>query len=559
MSWLAQFKNRLRALFGKKRFETDMAEELRAHLEMQAAANRAAGMDADEARYAARRQFGHLDGIKETARDQRGWVWPEQLAKDFRFAARGLARSPGFTAIALLTLALGLAVNGIVFLFANDFFLRPLPAHEPDQLVVIAQRTPLFEFPFPFSYPDLGEFRRCLESGPGGNPDMARAFSGLMGYKEEAVHLSRTGELTERTWVHAVAANVAGLLYARAATRERELAIRGALGASRGRLLRQLLVESVVLALGAGAVGTGAVIWVNPYLTAILPTPPTMAPPAETGVDWRLLAFTFGVSLVTGLLTGLLPALKASRFAVLPLLKEGTPAAGRMRTRLRSVLVIGQVALSCVVLVCAGLALRSLQQLSRVNLGFQPGNLLLASFDLQLQRYNPDQGRRARRHRAAPRRPGNLWTGFLRGHAAHARNRDSPGPRRGDRRGHPAGDARRSPAGPARPWLRPARLLRPHLGAGQPALRRQPHGYDRVCRSCCAGGGDFAARLLAPGAARDEGKPGGGAAGGIALRAGEGLGVRFKFRFLRSGLLGQNLNLNLPPQPCPFSPPRGRG
>jgi predicted permease len=187
------------------------------------------------------------------------------------------------------------------------------------------------------------------------------------------------------------AANVANLLYARAADRERDLAIRGAMGASRGRLLRQLLSESVLLALAAGAVGTVAALAVQPYLNRMV-SPRDFAPAADTGVDWRLLVFTLGAALAAGLLTGLLPALKATRLDILPLIKAGVPTLSRTRHRWRSLLVIGQVALSCVVLVCAGLAVRSLRQLSHVPLGFRPDHLLIASFDLDRQRYSPEQG-----------------------------------------------------------------------------------------------------------------------------------------------------------------------
>jgi predicted permease len=189
------------------------------------------------------------------------------------------------------------------------------------------------------------------------------------------------------------AANVANLLYARAADRERELGIRGALGASRWRLLRQLVIESVLLALGAGALGTLAAAWIFPYLTAAT-TPGGFAPPAETGMDWRLFVFAFGASVAAGFLAGLIPALKATRRDVLPLLKERAPSTSRTRHPLRSLLVIGQVAVSCLVLVCAGLAIRSLHRLSGVDLGFQPNHLFLASFDLGLQRYDSARGRR---------------------------------------------------------------------------------------------------------------------------------------------------------------------
>ena len=188
------------------------------------------------------------------------------------------------------------------------------------------------------------------------------------------------------------AANVANLLFARAADRQRELAIRGALGASRWQLLRQLLVESVLLALGAAVVGMIAALCVIPSLSTIGPGG-DFAPGLYAGADWRLFAFAFGLALVTGILAALLPALKATRLNVLPQLKEGAGTIAPARHLLRSALVVAQVAVSCVVLAVAGLALRSLHNLSNVHLGFQPGNLLLASYDLGLQRYSTDQGR----------------------------------------------------------------------------------------------------------------------------------------------------------------------
>ena len=499
------------------------------------------------------------------------------LLQDIRYAIRVLAKSPGFTAVAVLTLALGLTVNATVFSIVNDFFLRPLPAKNPEQLVIIAEKSPAqSDMLFPFSYPDFLDFRRVVEGGERDSPDMPRTFSGLMAYKEEVVHLSRAGAGTERTFVHAgsgdyfavlgvqpflgrlflpsegrqpgadpivvlthdawrsrfasdpriigqpvklngvsftvigvtppgfvgaawgtalsgfvpatmlpqlsmahggmidrrgdtgffmmgrlqpgtsldqaraavdvlmarlvtndpihyapqakavvlresmsrptpfvatfvplvvsalmtmallvlaiAAANVANLLFARAADRQRELAIRGALGASRWQLLRQLLVESVLLALGAAFVGMIAALCVIPSLSTIGPGG-DFAPGQYTGLDWRLFAFAFGIAFVTGILAALLPALKATRLDVVQRLKEGAGTMAPARHLLRSALVVAQVAVSCVVLTVAGLALRSLHNLSNVHLGFQPGNLLLASYDLGLQRYSAERGR----------------------------------------------------------------------------------------------------------------------------------------------------------------------
>jgi hypothetical protein len=120
--------------------------------------------------------------------------------------------------------------------------------------------------------------------------------------------------------------------------------------------------------------------------------PGDMAPPANTGTDWRLYVFTFVASLATGILAGLLPALKATRLEILPLLKN-SPAIAGGRHQLRNLLVIGQVAISCVVLICAGLAARSVQKLAQSNLGFRPDHLFLASVDPTLERYSDERGR----------------------------------------------------------------------------------------------------------------------------------------------------------------------
>jgi predicted permease len=187
-------------------------------------------------------------------------------------------------------------------------------------------------------------------------------------------------------------ANVANLLYARTADREREMAIRGALGAKRWRLLRQLLAESTLLALAAGALGAMTAIAVTPMLSKLI-VPGDMAPPANTGTDWRLFVFTFVASLATGILAGLLPALKATRLEILPLLKNSPTIAGG-RHRLRSLLVIAQVAFSCLVLICAGLAARSVQKLSQLDLGFRPDHIFLATVDPSLERYGDERSRR---------------------------------------------------------------------------------------------------------------------------------------------------------------------
>jgi predicted permease len=128
---------KLKALLSREQLEADMTEELRAHLEMQEAANRAAGMSAEEARYAARRQFGGVDQIKEQARDQRGWVWLEQLWKDFLLAGRTLRKNRGFSAVAIVTLAIGIGATASLFSVINGLLRDPLPYPDAGRLTTV--------------------------------------------------------------------------------------------------------------------------------------------------------------------------------------------------------------------------------------------------------------------------------------------------------------------------------------------------------------------------------------------------------------------------------------
>jgi putative ABC transport system permease protein len=174
-------------------------------------------------------------------------------------------------------------------------------------------------------------------------------------------------------------ANVASLLLARASGRRREIAIRAALGASRARLIRQLLAESMLLAVVGGGLGLLCAHWGVSVLAGVADT---VLPRAdEISLDPRVLLFTLGVSLFAGLLFGLAPALQATRVDFHDTLKEGTRA-GDARQRARSLLVVGQVAVSLVLLVGVGLLLRSLAAVLDVQPGFNSGNLLTASLNL---------------------------------------------------------------------------------------------------------------------------------------------------------------------------------
>jgi len=165
MNWLHPLRLRFRALFQKEKLDTQMDDEMRSHIEMQTQENIEAGMKPEEARYAALRQFGRVEAIKEACRDQRGVCWLENLFQDIRYGARRLRRSPGFTAVAVLTLALGIGANTVIFSLVNALLLRTVSGvTEPQQLAAfefkegeMARRMPLF------SYPDFVDLRQSVD------------------------------------------------------------------------------------------------------------------------------------------------------------------------------------------------------------------------------------------------------------------------------------------------------------------------------------------------------------------------------------------------------------
>jgi len=188
--------------------------------------------------------------------------------------------------------------------------------------------------------------------------------------------------------------NVANLLLARAVGRRREIAIRLSLGAGRMRLLRQLLTESLLLAAMGGVGGLLLAYWTkNLFLMFV---PPTDFPISVAfNMDWRVIGFTAAVAMFTGILFGLAPALQATRPDVVPALKDESAGAGgaRGKSRLRGALVVAQVSLSLVLLIAAGLFLRSLQNVQAANPGFRPENMLIAGMDLFPSGYTPERGR----------------------------------------------------------------------------------------------------------------------------------------------------------------------
>src|SRR3954464_1808650 len=185
-------------------------------------------------------------------------------------------------------------------------------------------------------------------------------------------------------------ANVANLLLARSAARQKALALRAALGASRTRVLRQMLTESILLSAIGGAAGLVLSIWLTDVLMSMLPEG---APRIEqVGIDYRVLTFALGVTALTGILFGIVPALQASKLDVTSALKEGGRSGeGHRRTSARSLLLIGEVALSLMLLVGAGLLIKSFLRLQEVRPGFNAQNVLIAKLSLPGVKYKSDQ------------------------------------------------------------------------------------------------------------------------------------------------------------------------
>ncbi len=205
-------------------------------------------------------------------------------------------------------------------------------------------------------------------------------------------------------------ATVANLLLARAVSRRKEIAIRLSLGAARGRLVRQLLTESLLLAFAGGAAGLLVAVWGRDFLWSL--RPPFLPATLDLALDARVLGFTFGLSLATGVLFGLLPALQSSRPEMVTALKNqaAPPIRGRglgiLKTR--SLLVIAQVALSLVSLIGAALFIRSLLEAQRIDPGFEPQGLVTLSLDPGGRGYDPPRGQELYRQAVeeAERMPG---------------------------------------------------------------------------------------------------------------------------------------------------------
>jgi putative ABC transport system permease protein len=533
--------NWLRQLFSRQRMYGELSEEIREHLQEKTEELIAGGMSRQEATHAARREFGNVNLVEENGRDIWRWLTIENFFADVRYGLRMLRRNPVFTAVAMLTIAIGIGANTAVFSVVNSVLLKPLNYPKPQELVALHQIAPgaagladfrnglLLSPSMYFTYaeqnrtfqalgvwiPDLvanvtglaepeqvravdvsdgvlqalavppalgrwlsgadqiprGPERVMLSYGYwqrrfGGNPSVvgrnvlvdsrSREIVGVMpqgfrfldadfdlivplafdrgkvilagfGYQGVArlkpgvttpeanadmarmlpiwmdswsngpgsnPHIYETwkitpqirtlkqevlGNINEVLWVvmgtiglvmMIACANVTNLLLVRVESRQQELAVRAALGAGMARIVRGLLVESVLLGLMGGALGIGLAYAGVHFLVAAGPA--NLPRLSEISIDARVLEFAFFLSALSGLLFGLIPALKyAGQRTTLALRSAGrTISASRERHRARNLLVIGQMAVAVVLLVSAGLMIRTFAALRTVDPGF---------------------------------------------------------------------------------------------------------------------------------------------------------------------------------------------
>jgi predicted permease len=526
MSWFSRFSNLLR----RDELSKELEEELQFHLESRARDNLNAGMITDAARNDARKRFGNRTQAKERTHEMNIIAPLETIGQDLHYALRSLRRSPGFTAVAILALALGLGATTAVFTIVNGTLLRPLPFPDPERLLLISYepRTGPFDNGPGLSDRHYLEFQHQNQAfedvatfsgnsvtiaGAGDavrvpaatvtssvfsvlrvNPTMGRVFMpqeervvllsdklwrgrfgadpnilgktitldgtahnviGVMGAgfafpsdaelwlpltvavnphnsffrtvvgrlrpsfsprqaQAELVAIAQrlpidheqhrsdmiaailplndllVGKIRKSLLIFmgAVAfvlliacANVANLLLMRGTSRRQEIAVRTALGARRGRLIRQLLTESMLLSLAGAAAGIFVAMVGVPVLLALAPAGkiPRLD---EIQIDGWVLAFALGLGIFTGLLFGLAPAFQTTGRQLLDFLgQSGRSFTGR-REGLRSMLVVSEIALALVLLTGAGLMLKSFIKMRAVDPGFRPANILTMTVDL---------------------------------------------------------------------------------------------------------------------------------------------------------------------------------
>jgi putative ABC transport system permease protein len=535
-------------MWRRKRMMEELDADIREHIETETQDNLERGMAPEEARYAAMRRFGNVTRVKEDTREVWTVVWFEHLIEDIRFGLRMLRKNPGFAAVAVLTLALGIGANTALFSVVNAVLLRPLPfenslrlvwswgncslcdqaavspadftdyraqSHSFEHYGAMAGENSLFNlaggdkpiqiegsmvtagffdalgihprygrafelsdekttdpqvvilshhlwqdrfgsdpnligksitlddktrtvvgvlandlsvlsradlwFPAPFQNQGMQSRRshflrpvgllrrgvtisqaqaeldtiaaRLVREYPDTNAGWSLRLEPLQSVLVGSVRSALLVLLAAVGLVLLIAcANAASLLLSRNTARRREIVIRTAIGAGRSRLLRQLLTESLLLALAGGAAGIFLAYAGVEFLKGLGPR--SLPRLDEVNVSGAVLASTFVTAIFTGILFGLGPALKASRRDLVQGLREGGAAGdSRSKHRAHGALVVAEVALSVVVLIASGLLLNSFWRLMRVHLGFDPANLLTTEVSLISPRYDDDRRR----------------------------------------------------------------------------------------------------------------------------------------------------------------------
>jgi putative ABC transport system permease protein len=523
MNWITQLRKR-------REFSDDLSEEIREHLEEKTNDLIERGMSRAEARAAAMREFGNATLIQERSRETWHWMSLEDFFSDVRYGARSLRKNPGFTLVAVLTLALGIGANSAIFSLVNAVLLRSLPFAEPDRLVSLSEHNWYPQGGFVAlrsssqrmdvaAYLEGRELNLTGEGDPerlygtnvsaefftvlGVRPEQGRGFvrgadqpgndsvailshslwqnkfqsdprvigrhillggvsrevvgimpadfsfgspktqiwipfafdprertfwgtdwTPIIGRLRSGVSIAQANaelqpfqtrlltmfpwKMPAGTWKYppsviplqqdvvaavqpkllilltAIAlvlliacANVANLLLARAATRQREMAVRATLGAGRWRICRQLLTESTLLGLGGSIVGLALAYFAISWLKSMLPAEeiPRLA---SVSIDVRVLLFTALIGMVTGVVFGLAPALQLSNVELTESLKTGSKNLVAANHRLRSSLAVTEIALAVVLVTGAGLMVKSLWRLLHVDPGFRSESILSA-------------------------------------------------------------------------------------------------------------------------------------------------------------------------------------
>ncbi len=544
MPLIANTKSLIRNLLGRERADRDTDEELRSYLDLLTEEKVASGLNPTQARRQANIEFGGLEQVKENVRDVRATAFLDSIAQDVRYALRTFRRAPAFTAIAVLTLALGIGANTAIYSVVYTLILRSLPVHHPEQLVELLHRYPgeprLNGFSCDASqfirdhhdvlaglvavanqplhlrsenldpqtvegaYVDANFFRvlgvepalgRLIDpevDAPSPNPiaviswsfwetrfnlDPAilgkqvvvdetpvtivgvtpKEFSGLQADTRQDIWLPLALRRTETTnqqfsvslfgrlkpgvspgharselavlWDQSkppdnpflrkmrfelasasagssrlrdefgrpmlallalvglllliASSNVAGMLLARGASREREMAVRVSLGAGRARLMRQVLTESLVLSAAGGALGVWFAYFAAASLVQIILAARTIGPPLDfqPQFDAHVLIVTAVIALSTGAFFGMAPAMRAGNAAPSLALSQSSGGQTKLARRFGKSLVIGQVTLSVILLSAAALFVRHLSDLRHLDVGFNRDNVLQITID----------------------------------------------------------------------------------------------------------------------------------------------------------------------------------